>query len=253
MTETGDPKEIPLAPSRILVVDDEPDIRANLKDILADMGYDVDTAANGDDALALVSGKAYDVALLDLKMPGMDGLELYRRIKKIHSATIVIIVTAYTGGDTARAAMAAGAWEIISKPLDFSQLLPLIEKALAQPTIILVDDDADLCDNLWSILHDRRYRVGVAHDIAQAEALINERDFNVALIDLKLPGGSGSDLLKTIKARRPDARSILITGHRFEVDGAVGAALQKGADAVCYKPLDMDTLLSKVRDLTRSH
>ncbi|MEX2214162.1 MAG: response regulator [Phycisphaeraceae bacterium] len=237
---------------RILVVDDEPDIRANLTDILGDLGYEVDTAGNGNEALALVERKAYDVALIDLKMPGIDGLELYRRIKKIHSATVVIITTAYAGGDTARAAMAAGAWEIVSKPMDFNMLLPLIEGALTQPAIIIVDDDTDLCDNLWSILHDRRYRVGIAHDIDDAQALIEARDFSIALIDLKLPQGDGTQLLQLIKARQPDARAILISGHRAELDDAVRAATGPSPDAVCYKPIDIESLLTTVRDLTRA-
>ena len=80
------------APS-ILVVDDEPDIRDNLRDILTDLGYDVDTAADGAEALDLVGKKHYDVALLDLRMPGMDGLELYRRIKELRADTVAMIVT----------------------------------------------------------------------------------------------------------------------------------------------------------------
>ena len=67
---------------RILVVEDDPDICRNLGDILTDLGYEVDTAQDGPTAVELVRQRAYDVALLDLKMPGMDGLTLYHEIKK---------------------------------------------------------------------------------------------------------------------------------------------------------------------------
>ena len=82
---------------RILVVDDDPDICDNLSDILSDLGYQVDTAHDGPAALELVSRQPYDVALLDLKMPGMDGLTLYREIKKQRAGTVSLLVTAFAG------------------------------------------------------------------------------------------------------------------------------------------------------------
>lgn len=79
----------------ILVVDDEVDICHNVADILSDLGCSVDVAHDGFAALDLVRRKPYDVALLDLKMPGMDGLTLYREIKKLRAGTVAIIVSAY--------------------------------------------------------------------------------------------------------------------------------------------------------------
>ena len=92
----------------------------NLSDILTDLGYRVDIAHDGPSALELVRSNAYDVALLDLKMPGMDGLTLYREIKKLARRTRWrIVVTAYAGGSTAEEALAAGAWQVLPKPVDF--------------------------------------------------------------------------------------------------------------------------------------
>src|SRR5947209_19121343 len=79
----------------ILVVDDEVDTCRNLSDILTDLGYRVDVAHDGPSALELVRRNAYDVALLDLRMPGMDGLEWFHRIRQVRSGTVGIIVTAY--------------------------------------------------------------------------------------------------------------------------------------------------------------
>jgi CheY-like chemotaxis protein len=84
----------------ILLVDDEEDICAVMADILADRGYQVDVAHEGKAALALVERQPYDVALLDYKMPGMDGLTLYREIKMLRSETVALLVTAYAGGST---------------------------------------------------------------------------------------------------------------------------------------------------------
>src|SRR5687768_5348780 len=107
---------------RVLVVDDERDTCANLKDILTELDFEVDVAHDGPSALALVGRKHYDVALLDLKMPGMDGLELYRRMREIQAGTVAIIVTAYASADMASAAQRAGAWQVLSKPVDVAKL-----------------------------------------------------------------------------------------------------------------------------------
>jgi len=85
----------------ILLVDDDEDICENMADIFTDLGYDVSVAHEGQAALNLVRARQYDVALLDLKMPGMDGLSLYREIKKVQAGTVAFLVTAYAGVSTA--------------------------------------------------------------------------------------------------------------------------------------------------------
>ena len=134
-------------PPRILVVDDDQDICRNLSDILSDLGYQVDSAHDGPSALELVRQRPYDVALLDYKMPGMDGLTLYREIKKQRAGTVSLLVTAYASPATAQEALAAGAWKVVAKPVDFRKLLGFVDEALGQPLVLVVDDDQDLCAN----------------------------------------------------------------------------------------------------------
>jgi DNA-binding NtrC family response regulator len=237
--------------SSVLVVDDDADIRANLADILDDRGYSVDTAQDGTSALALVRRRTYDLALLDLKMPGMDGVELYRRIKEIQSGTVAIIITAYVGSNTARAATDAGAWEVMAKPVDFSRLFHLIEDTLKRPSVFIVDDDQDQCRNLWDLLRERKYRVCIAHNLQQAETMLANKSYQVVLIDMKLPDGDGRQVLQRVRQMNPGAHSILITGYRGEMETAINLALEEGADTVCYKPIDVEGLLTAVGELSR--
>ena len=103
----------------ILVVDDDVDTCRNLSDILTDMGYHVDTAHDGPTALGLARRRRYDVALLDFKMPGMDGLTLYRELRKLRAETVAIVVSAFAAKSTTAEALSAGAWQVLPKPIDF--------------------------------------------------------------------------------------------------------------------------------------
>jgi len=235
---------------RILVVDDEQDTCANLQDILTDLGYTVDTANDGPSALELVALHPYDIALLDLKMPGMDGVELYRRIRAIRSGTVAIVVTAYATGETAKAALNAGAWQVLSKPVDFTNLLGLVNDAVEQPLVLVVDDDDDLCHTLWDLFREHQCRVCIAHDADEAELRLKERTFQVVLIDMRLPGRNGREVFRSVRSADPQARTVLITGNRSETDDLVQATIAEGANAVCYKPFDVAELIRVTKQLS---
>jgi DNA-binding response OmpR family regulator len=240
-----------MKPCSILVVDDEVDTCANLSDILADLGYQVDVAYDGESALELVRQRAYDVALLDLKMPGMNGLELYRRIKELRASTVAIIVTAYATDETALAALEAGAWRIVAKPVDLGQLMGLVEEASGQPLVIVIDDDHDLCLSLWDVFRENNFRVSLARDLSEADRQLRSSTFQVALIDMRLPEGDGSEVFQLVRKTNPDARTVVITGFRSEMEQRVQDVLKAGADAVCYKPFDVRGLLNTVRALAK--
>ena len=233
----------------VLVVDDDPDIRANLSDILSDLGYRVDLAQDGPSALELVDRQAYDVALLDLRMPGMDGLTLYREIKKRSAATVSLIVTAFAGAATAEAALSAGAWKVLAKPVDFPKLLTLMEEAIDQPLVLVVDDDRELCDTLWDLLREHGFRVGLAHDLQNAAERLRESSFEVVLIDMRIPDSDGSGVFRLVRSTNPRARTVLITGYRADTDQLVSQLVAEGADAVQYKPFQVPELINTLGKL----
>jgi two-component system response regulator HydG len=116
--------------TNILLVDDEKDICASMSDIFTDLGYTVDMAYDGPDALEQSGQHQYRLALLDFKMPGMDGLELCRRLKKLQPSIVVILITAFSSIATIGAAVEAGVWFSLLKPVNFSVLMPLVEEAV---------------------------------------------------------------------------------------------------------------------------
>lgn len=238
------------APS-ILVVDDEVDTCRNLADIFADLGYLVDTAYDGESALELVRKRRYDVAVLDLMMPGMDGATLYSEIKKLRSGTVAVIVTAHPGNPRAEDGLGAGVWRLLPKPVDLPRLLGLIEEALGQPLVLVVDDDADHCANLWDLLRERGYRVCMAQDAATAVHRINDAQYKAILLDMKLPDGDGSQVFRAARVSDVAAQVIVITGCGTEGEQNLQQVLSEGATAVLRKPFDVPGLLAILQQLGR--
>ncbi len=114
----------------ILVVDDDRAIRESLNSLLSDKGYDVFTVEDGHQAIDAVRQREWDIALVDLKMPGIDGLEVLREVTKISPNTRVIIITGYATVESAVEAMKQGAVDYIAKPFTVDELLIRLEKTL---------------------------------------------------------------------------------------------------------------------------
>jgi CheY-like chemotaxis protein len=115
----------------ILVVDDDPDTCRNMADLFGDLGYAIDTAEGGDIALEKAQQQPYDLGLLDLRMPGMDGLTLCRHLKQLRPIMVTMIVTAYVASGLSEEAITAGARYVLPKPIEFPKLLALVVEALA--------------------------------------------------------------------------------------------------------------------------
>src|SRR6266581_2459308 len=114
----------------ILVVDDEKPQRDILQEILTTAGYDVTSAASGEAALKFAKDRSFDLALTDLKMTGMDGIELLQHLLELDSSIIVILLTAHGSIDSAKEALRRGAFDYLLKPFDQEALLETIKRAL---------------------------------------------------------------------------------------------------------------------------
>jgi CheY-like chemotaxis protein len=108
---------------RILVVDDDAAITATFENILAGEGYRVATATDGDQAIDLAAREPFDVVLLDLVMPGIDGLDALRRLREVAPRARIVILSAYIEPDREAEAFRLGAEAVLSKPPDLSKLL----------------------------------------------------------------------------------------------------------------------------------
>lgn len=152
--------------TRVLIAEDDDGLRTTIAAWLGDEGFDVEQASNGLDAIKLVQSKDYDIALLDIKMPGVNGLEVLRFIKKNSTATDTVMMTAMSDVSMAVEAMKLGAKEYLSKPIDLDQLVPqlrsLIRKRDAEERIrqLQAEHTARLLYDLHNPISGLRQSIG---------------------------------------------------------------------------------------------
>jgi DNA-binding NtrC family response regulator len=117
----------------ILIVDDEPDTCNLMVKFLSALGYQAESAQDGYTALRLVDRCKYGLAILDYEMPGMNGVDLYRRIRRARPELAAVFVTGHTTIDVVFPAIEAGVLRVFPKPVDFKDLVALLEEYLAVP------------------------------------------------------------------------------------------------------------------------
>jgi len=230
---------------RILVVDDNPEFCQNLSDILETRGCEVATAYDGFKALESVKQNGFDLVLIDIKMPVMNGVETFKKMKEIAPGTPIIMMSAYAVEDLIREALQEEAFGFLKKPVDFEKLYKLIEQATAKGALILVvDDDEDFCANINGVLEDKGYRVSIAYDGNMAIEKVWENNFDIILLDMKLPPLNGLETYLAIREIRRNVVIIVVTGYPREMGDLIQKALQESAYVCLEKPLNMDELIS---------
>lgn len=122
--------------SKVLVIDDERSIRNTLKEILEFEKYQVELAEDGFKALDLLKNTDYDVVLCDIKMPGMDGIEVLQKVEELQPDTPVVMISGHGNIDTAVESIKKGAFDFIEKPLDLNRLLITLRNAMDKSTLI---------------------------------------------------------------------------------------------------------------------
>ena len=200
--------------SPVLIVDDEKNIRLTLSQALETLELDTDTAVNGEEALAKLEAKHFGLILLDLKMPGMDGMEVLRKVREARPDIKVIIITAHGTIESATEAMKLGAVDFIQKPFAPKEIRELVTKVL--------DRDRIAADKAKSY----------EEHIELAKKSIGEREFDTAQEHVRQA--------IAVDAAKPEAFNLL--GALIEMRGDWLEALKQYRAALAldptYKPAD---------------
>ncbi|MHB1036250.1 MAG: response regulator [Pirellulales bacterium] len=231
---------------RILVVDDEKFMRVTLADILVDEGYRVDVADCGEAAVEMCAETRYDAILMDVRMPGIDGVEAFRLIRRHQHDARVILMSAYPVEELKRAVLEEGAIAFLAKPLDVEKVVKLIQET-QQAAILVVANDAATLNLLGDGLKEQGYRVATAHSPEEAMALVEQIGFDLVFLDAVLPAMNGLDLYLAIKKVTPAVTAIMMAGFDRQDAEVAREAVRKSAYTVLEKPLDLDSVLALLK------
>ena len=195
----------------LLIVDDEDSVRDSLYNWFIEDGYQVECAADAKEALKKIESGNFDIILADIKMPGMDGLEMHRRIRALNNDAIVIIMTAFASVDTAVQALKDGAFDYVTKPFDPDDLSHLIRNAARQ--ISLKNENETLknkvvsLENIEDIVGNSRAMIKVLKEVE------NVAQTNSSVI-ITGESGTGKELIaRAIHSNSPRKFFPLVTVH----------------------------------------
>ena len=233
---------------RIMVVDDDPSLRLTLEGILEDEGLDVVGAADGYQAIEMAKQSRFDLIFMDIKMPGINGVEVYKEVKRVSQSSMVVMITGFALEELINEALAEGAYAVLYKPFAVGQIIDIVNKALPTVFVLLVDDKAADREILRAILEYNGYKVTEASDGPEAIAMARERHYGLILMDIKMPGIDGFTALEKIRQFDPMVKALFVSGYTMEEP--VIESLRRGAFAALSKPVDPDKLLELIRSLT---
>lgn len=237
----------------ILVVDDNLDLCDTLKDILEMENYAVTLAHGGEQAVELVRTARFGRVLMDIRMPGINGVDAFKEMKKISPDTPVIMMTAFAVEDLINEALREGAFAALQKPLDFDVLLDTImNTGRDAPSVLVVDDEPGFRETLKFILEERGCTVRLAAGGEDAIRAAKQMRFDAAVIDLNMPMVDGIEAYRAIRAFRPGI-SIIAVSAQPDVgkDTFTGG---RDDESICFmeKPINMDDLVEALeRSLSR--
>jgi DNA-binding NtrC family response regulator len=249
-------------PIRVLLVDDEEEFLASVTKPLGRRGFEITTAPDGSRALELIGTRKFDVVVLDVKMPGLSGDQVFREIKKLRPGLPVIMLTGHGTIQQAFQTSKEGVFEYLAKPCDVEALTEVLRRAThdirsrgaddpalsesERVRVMLVDDEEDLLESLSKALVRRGMLVETAPDGEKALGKAEGNVFDVVVLDMKMPGMGGMATLLRFKENYPLTEVILLTGHPSSPQAV--EAMRRGAFDFLMKPVDIAELVRCIHE-----
>lgn len=235
---------------RILVVDDNTDFCEGMIDFLEMEGFDAIGVHDGFKALEAVKKEVFDMVLMDVRMPGMDGVETFQKLKAVSPETPTILMTAFAVESRIREALRNGVFGAFQKPVDNERLISSIKKSFPGGAVIMIaDGDKEFCSNLLDTFIAKGYRGVVVGNQDAAVQTAYENKFDFIILDVVRNDFNSLEIYQEIREFRPDVNIIIVTEKKSETEGFVDKI--SGSDVCTFleKPIDIDDLLEVVQNV----
>ena len=230
--------------TRVLIVDDDSDHAESLADVIEMRGHTTQMANSGEEALRYFRDEGFDFVLLDVKLPGINGVETFLEMKKIRPSAQVMMMTGYSVEQLVSQAIEGGALGVLNKPFAAMQVLDLLSKIRPRGRVLVADSDREFVALVVPILEAAGYTVTAATSGADALDKMVEEHVDCLVLDLRLPVLSGAELYaRLIKAGRA-MPTVLVTGGPEEAEE--DPRLRALASGMLFKPFDPKALLTAI-------
>jgi two-component system, NtrC family, response regulator HydG len=230
--------------TRVLIVDDDIDHAESLADVIELRGHTAQLAYSGEEAIDYFRASNYDFVLLDVKLPGINGVDTFLELKKIRPTAQVMMMTGFSVEQLVAQAIDGGALGVMHKPFAATQVLELLSKVKQRGRVLIADGDRQFVDTIMPILAAAGYGIEVASTGAEAlEKMIREQ-FDCLLLHLRLPVLSGAELYARLVEAGRTVPTVLMTGGREEAEE--DARLRSQTCGMLFKPFDPNALLTAI-------
>ncbi len=232
---------------KIFVVDDDRDFAEGLADVLEMAGHDVELAFNGQDALEVLIQRDFDVAFMDVMMPGMNGVESFLEIRKFKPDAKVFMMTGYSVQELLSQAIEHGALGVLDKPVGIEELLTKLEGVKPEGMVLLAEDESRFRDWVEAILKQQGYNVCLANTGQEALDRVAAGGIDVLVLDLRLPVLNGVEVYLELKQRGIALPTIVVSGHPEEESEELDTLRDLAVTGVLTKPFDPVQLLKALK------
>ena len=236
--------------ARVLVIDDDRDHAESIADILSMRGHSVEAAFSGEQGVEVFRRQDFDIVFMDVKLPGMNGVDTFFEFKKIRPDARVMMMTGFSLEQLIAQAVENGALGVLRKPFEIRDLLGVLEQVKPRGMVLVADDDPDFAASLEPILVQHGYRVRIASSGPEALERLTTDGVDCLVLDLKMPVLSGLEVYLKLKEQGRAVPTIFVTGFPGERNMAL-ARLDAPVDRdVLLKPFDPAELLAAIESVT---
>jgi two-component system, NtrC family, response regulator HydG len=239
-----------MSKARVFIVDDDRDLAESLAEVLEARGYEVELAHSGEDGVARFRQSDFDLVFMDVKLPGMNGVESFFEFRKIRPEAKVVMMTGYSVEQLLTQAIENGALAVLNKPYSVTEILAVLERIRPRGTVLVADDDADFASSIEPILTGAGFRVRIARDGEEAIRQVSAGGIDCLVLDVKLPGLDGIEVFLQLKRAGKLVPTVIITAFAPEETEAF-SAVRAMAGGFLMKPFNPAHLLSSIAASTR--
>lgn len=216
---------------KALVVDDDATIRDFLTRLLNLEGIEVKTVDSGFKAIEMAKEEKFDIFFIDVRMPGIDGVDTFKEIKKICPEAKYVMMTGYSLDELLKRLEGEDIEAVITKPFEIKEIVAILEEYIRekypeQIMNVLIVESEEVVSNFFSKLF-QNYNVTTVKSGHEALALVKEQNFDLILSDIALEDMSGVELYAKIQELKPASKIILATGDAKKTEGIIKESLYK--------------------------